>query len=225
MGVKVGPQAFQRMMTDCLRSLQPHAHIYTNDLLTRTRRKLCGKGKIRDSKAYLKDHFENVVKLFEKLEECHLEVRFEKCHVFMERIRYCGHVLHGRMRSPAPSKLDEVHNWPKPKTPKQMKGFLRVVIWYSIYIMKISNIAAPLMTSLQGKYEHVPGVDGRKGRCRVPRERNCIQWMPEMESAFVQLKEALSAKCELYIPSPYVEYRIHVDLRPWSECCPGTTKP
>ena len=67
------------------------------------------------------------------------------------------------------------------------------------------------MTSLQGKYERVPGVDGRKGRCRVARERNCIQWTPEMESAFFQLEEALSAECELYIPSPDGEYRIHVD--------------
>ena len=32
-----------------------------------------------------------------------------------------------------------------------------------------------------------------------------------MESAFVQLKEALSAECELYIPSPDGEYGIHVD--------------
>ena len=211
MGVKVGPQAFQRMVSDCLKSLQPHTHIYIHDLLTGTRPKLCGKGRILDSKAYLEDHFQNVVKLFEKLEECHLKVRFEKCHLFMERIKYCVHVLHGGMRSPAPSKVDAVRNWPKPKTPKQMKGFLGVVNWYSIYIRNFSNIAAPLMTSLQGKYERVPGVDGRKGRCRVPRERNCIQWTPEMESAFVQLKEALSAECEFYIPSPDGEYRINVD--------------
>ena len=67
------------------------------------------------------------------------------------------------------------------------------------------------MTSLQGKYERVPGVDGPKGRCGVPREHNCIQWTPEMESALVQLKEALSAECELYIASTDGEYRIHVD--------------
>ena len=129
----------------------------------------------------------------------------------MERIKYCGHVLHGGMHRPAPSKVDAVRNWPKPKTPKQMKGFLGVANWYSIYIRKFSNLAAPLMTSLQGKSQRVPGVDGRKGRCRVPRERNCIQWTPEMEFAFVQLKEALSAECELYMPSPDGEYRIHVD--------------
>ena len=134
MGVKVGSHAFQRMVSDCLKSLQPHTHIYIDDSLTGTQPKLCGKGKILDSKAYLDNHFQNVVKVFEKLQECHLNVRFEKCHRFMERIKYCGHVLHGGMRSPPPSKVDAVHNWPKPKTPKQTKGFLGVVNWYSIYI-------------------------------------------------------------------------------------------
>ena len=115
------------------------------------------------------------------------------------------------MRSPAPFKVDAVRNWPKPKTPEQMKGFLGVVNWYSIYIRYFSNIAAPLMTSLQGKYELVRGVDGRKGLFRVPRQQICIQWTPEMEFAFVQLKEALSADCDLCIPSFDGEYRIHVD--------------
>ena len=115
------------------------------------------------------------------------------------------------MRISAPSKVDAVRTWPKPKAPKQMKRFLGVVNWYSIYIRNFSNISAPLMTLLQGKYERVPGVDGCKVRCRVPWERSCIQWTPQMESAFVQLKEELSAESQVYIPSPDSEYRIHVD--------------
>ena len=93
MGVKVGPQAFERMVSDCLKSLQPHTHISNDDLLTGTRSKLCGKGKILHSKAYLEDHFQNVVKLFQKVDECHFKVRFERCHLFMERIKYCGLVF------------------------------------------------------------------------------------------------------------------------------------
>ena len=58
MGVKVGPQAFQRMVSDCLKSLQPHTRIYIDDLLTGTPPKLCGKGKILGSEACLEDHFE-----------------------------------------------------------------------------------------------------------------------------------------------------------------------
>ena len=36
MEVKVGPQAFDRMVSDCLRSLQPHTHNYMDDLLSGT---------------------------------------------------------------------------------------------------------------------------------------------------------------------------------------------
>ena len=149
--------------------------------------------------------------LLEKLEECHLKVCSEKCYLFMERIMYCGHVLHVGMGGAAPSKVDAVLNWPEPKVPKRMKGFLGVVNWYSIYIRTFCDIAASLMTSLQEKYERISRVDGRKGRCRVPSECNCIQWTPEMESAFVQLKEALSSECELYIRSPDGKCCIHVD--------------
>ena len=76
MGVKVGPHVFQRMVSDCLKSIQPYTHIYIDDLLMGTRPKLFGKGKILDSKAYLEDHFQNVVRFFQTLEECHLKVIF-----------------------------------------------------------------------------------------------------------------------------------------------------
>ena len=63
-GVKVGPQAFQRMMSNCLKSLQPHTLNYIDDLLTETLPKLFGKGKILYSNAYLEHHFQNVVQKF-----------------------------------------------------------------------------------------------------------------------------------------------------------------
>ena len=90
--------------------------------------------------------------------------------------------------------------------------------WYSIYTRKISNITVTRMMSLQGKYERVLGVNGRKGHCRVPRERNSIQCAPEMQSAFVQLKEALSAESDLYVLSANGEYRIDVDACDHAAC-------
>ena len=75
-----------------------------------------------------------MLKLLEKLEECHLEVRFEKHNVFMKRIKYCGHVLHDGVRSPAPSNVDTLRNGLRPKSPKHMKGSLGVENGYSIYI-------------------------------------------------------------------------------------------
>ena len=50
-------------------------------------------------------------------------------------------------------------------TPKQMKGFLGVCNWYSIYVPQYASLAAPLMDSLKGKYERAP----EGGKCKVPR--------------------------------------------------------
>ena len=51
--------------------------------------------------------------------------------------------------------------------------------------------------------------------CNLSRLSSCIQWTPETESAFLQLQEALSAGCELYIPSPDVNIagmRVHATM-------------
>ena len=69
-------------------------------------------------------------------------------------------------------------------TPKQMKGFLGVCNWYSIYIKHYAALAAPLMDSLHGKYSHVAGKEGSKGKCVVKREDNHITWTPLMRENF-----------------------------------------
>ena len=97
-------------------------------------------------------------------------------------------------------------------TSKQMKGFLGVCNWCSIYIPNYAALAAPLMDSLHGKYSHVtakPG--GGKGRCVVKKEDNFITWTPLMRENFARLKEAICEKTALYIPTADGEYAIHVD--------------
>ena len=108
---------------------------YIDDLLSGTRTIYKSDGRELDYEAMLKAHFDQVVRLFETLEKCHLKVRFEKCHMFMTKVKYCGHILHDGRRSPAPSKVDAIRNWMVDmiRTPNQMKGFLGLVNWY-IYI-------------------------------------------------------------------------------------------
>ena len=106
MGVKVGPQGFQRMVSDCLKLLQPHTHIYMDHLLTRTRPQLCGKGKILDSKAYLEDHFQNVVKFFDKLEECHVKVPLRNVIFLWRELSIVGMFYMGEcVVPPLPSRM------------------------------------------------------------------------------------------------------------------------
>ena len=56
--------------------------------------------------------------------------------------------------------------------------------WYSIYIQHYSDLAAPLMESLQGKYKHATKMQGRKGQCKIAKEDQFINWTPEMRTIF-----------------------------------------
>ena len=56
--------------------------------------------------------------------------------MFMQQVRYVGHVLCGGQRFPDPSKTEAIAQWRAEdiKTPKALKGFLGILNWYSIYI-------------------------------------------------------------------------------------------
>ena len=92
MGVKVGPAAFQRMVSWCLAHDQvPGARAYIDDILTGTRPTKGGKGKLLDSRAF-EEYYHQVRAFLLALAECHLQVKPEKCHMFMGRVKYCGHI-------------------------------------------------------------------------------------------------------------------------------------
>ena len=63
------------------------------------------------------------------------------------------------------------------------------------------------MDSLKGKYERAP----EGGKCKVPKDRNFIEWTETMRQSFAKIKEALCEKCALYIPNDTGEYSIHTD--------------
>ena len=81
MGVKVGPQAFQRLVSWCVGRLKPHIIAYIDDILVGTRPTCSGKGKLLDSQAKT-ENYKLVRELFEVLKECHLQVKKGKCSLF-----------------------------------------------------------------------------------------------------------------------------------------------
>ena len=213
MGVEVGPQFYQRMVTYCIRHLPSSVRAYIDDLLVGTHpsKSSRGNGKRLDSCALadeaITEHYELVRKLLRCLADHHLLVKEEKCHFFCQRVKYCGHILHQRRRSPAPEKVAAVRDCTEAiiRTPKQMKGFLGVCNWYSIYIPQYASLGTPLMDSLKGKYERAP----ERGECKVLKDSNFFEWTEIMRQSFAKINEALCERCALYIPNDTGEYAIH----------------
>ena len=133
--------------------------------------------------------------LFEVLEECHLQVKKEKCFIFYTKVTYVGHILHEGQRSPAPEKFASVREWSEDmiRTPKEMKSFLGICNWYSIYIPNYASLAPPPMDSLAGKYKYDPD----KRTSKVPAHKQNISWTDVMRDNFDKIKTSLYEACSL----------------------------
>ena len=86
MGVKGGPQAFQRLVSLCVGRLKPHIRAYIDDILVGTRPTCSCKGKLLESQAIM-DHYKLVRELFEVLYACHLQVKKENCFLFYTQVK------------------------------------------------------------------------------------------------------------------------------------------
>ena len=194
--------------------------------------KQAGKGKLLDSKAYADPdcEFPNSEKDWKECFEYHVEVcrqmfcafagagltvKPSKCHLFMRQVKYVGHILRNGKRFPDPSKTQAIAEWKWQDitSPKALTRFLGLANWYSIYIHKYDDYAAPLMEALQGKYQYEPlppklkgKLDGngkpvKKKKLRLHPKQMKIEWTDRMKVAFEALKQGIVANAELCLPN------------------------
>ena len=158
MGVKVGPQVFQRMVSHVLWNCYPRSSPYIDDVLSSSGTpppKQAGKGKLLDIQAYgdpdcelpnnQKDwkkcfeyHFDVCCQIFCAFAECGLTAKPTKCHLFMRQVTNVGHIIRNGKRFPVPPKTQAIAEWKWQDItlPKALKGFLQLANWYSMYIHK-----------------------------------------------------------------------------------------
>ena len=97
-------------------------------------------------------HYQQLQNSFACLHDYKLTIKREKCHMFMTRVKLCGHILEAGTRRAAPSKTEPIDRWSTEqiRTPTQMKAFLGLTQWYSIYMPNYAHWAAILSDSWTG---------------------------------------------------------------------------
>src|SRR5271157_3268181 len=65
--------------------------------------------------------------VFQRFHAANLRLHPGKCHWSVDRVKFLGHVFDGRGISLDESKLSIVRDFPRPRTPKQIKSFFRIV--------------------------------------------------------------------------------------------------
>ena len=149
------------------------------------------------SRETIERHFKDVCAVLVAFRRHRLFVKGAKMHLFMEVIKFCGHILSYGQRRAAPSKLEAVRKW----TPAVMtrvthlKQFLGLCQYYAIYMNGFAKIAVPLSRQLKNRSA----------------EDSKVVWTDDMVEALEMIKKLMLENVVLDIPDPYKPYVLEVD--------------
>lgn len=135
-GLKNAPSTFQRMMNFVLKQhINKICVIYMDDILVFS--------------TSIEEHFDNLNKVFNKLNEYGLKVQFDKCKFLAQQVEFLGHIITKEGIKPDPDKINAINGVSLPSTVKQIKSFLGLTGYYRKFIKNYSLIASPIIKYLR----------------------------------------------------------------------------
>lgn len=137
------------------------------------------------------DHIQHIQEVFKRLKDANLKLHPGKCQFGVSKIMYLGHVLSPKGMEVDKSKIDVIETYPRPTTQKEIRAFLGLAGYYRKFIQNFSKMADPLNRLLR------QGMD--------------FIWDDACETAFTNLKEALSSTPVLVFPDTSKPYVINCD--------------
>ena len=139
------------------------------------------------------DHIELV---FSRLIELHLKIKPKKSYFFQTSLNFLGHILSSKGVLPNPEKVDNVRDWPVPKTPKEVHSFVGLASYYPRFIPNFAKWAGPLLSLIIPASFKQKICKGEMKKSDLPE----FQWTPACQEGFDQLKKALTGAPILAYP-------------------------
>jgi hypothetical protein len=141
----------------------------------------------------IEEHAERLQQVFKRLRRANFTLNLAKCHFGEREVEYLGHTVREFGSSPSPNKTKVIEDFPRPRTVRYVRSFLGLSGYYRQYIPRYADIAQPLTLLTKKDQKFV--------------------WSKTQETAFQNLKDAISSDRVLAYPSmlPEHEFRLHTD--------------
>ncbi|KAH9324652.1 hypothetical protein KI387_004830 [Taxus chinensis] len=136
------------------------------------------------------EHLQHVNKVLEVLEKHTLYAKPSKCSFGVQEVEYLGHIVSHEGVKVDPLKIKAMVEWPRPKTLKNLRGFLRLTRSYRRFVWGYGRITTPL-TALLKKY--------------------AFHWTNVATKPFEQLKEAMCNTPVLATPNFSTTFIVECD--------------
>ena len=98
----------------------------------------------------MQNHRRHVEEALDGPKEAGLVARMSKMVFFAKDVQFCGHILEGGTRRPAPGNLVAISTYTAPQTVRELRGFLGLCNYYSQYVSDYRKKAEPLVDLLKG---------------------------------------------------------------------------
>ena len=135
-GLCNAPATFQALMNDVLRPfLRRFFLVSFDDILIY-------------SKTWA-DHLRHLRAILDELRRHQLFVKRTKCSFGASSVAYLGHVISAVGVAMDPAKVQAIHDWPAPRSPRAVRGFLGLAGYYRKFAHNFGVIAAPLTVLLK----------------------------------------------------------------------------
>ncbi|KAJ3707248.1 hypothetical protein LUZ61_010953 [Rhynchospora tenuis] len=132
-------------------------------------------------------HQQHLATVLSVLRENQLYAKRSKCQFAMKEVEYLGHIISQSGVSTDSRKIEAMQNWPSPKSVRELRGFLGLTGYYRRFIKNYGSISKPLTDQLK---------------------KNSFSWSVDAETAFVQLKKAMSSAPVLGMPDFHKSFTI-----------------
>jgi transposase InsO family protein len=160
-GLKMLVPYFQGLMETMLEEADADLIIYLDDVIVYTIPRV---GENRDT--WLRRHAEQCNSVWRVFNKYNLRVNTEKLRMGYERLRVLGHLVDGQTKRIDPVKIEQMANWPVPRTGKDVQRLLGFCNYVREHIPLYAILAAPL-EELKGmkNIEKLWASDVRYQRC------------------------------------------------------------
>ncbi|GJS19691.1 putative reverse transcriptase domain-containing protein [Tanacetum coccineum] len=118
------------------------------------------------------EHEVHLKLILELLERDKLFEKFSKCEFWLQEVHFLEHVVNSEGIHVDPSKIEAVKNGKPPKTPTEIRSFLRLAGYYRRFIINFSKIAKPL-TLLYQKDKKFDWGDEQENAFQILRDMLC----------------------------------------------------
>ncbi|WVZ68636.1 hypothetical protein U9M48_017555 [Paspalum notatum var. saurae] len=176
-GLTNAPATFQALMNDILHAyIRRFVLVFFDDILIYS--------------SSWAEHLQHVKAILQLLRSHGLFLKRSKCFFGESFVAYLGHIISAARVAKDPSKVAAVEAWPRPRTARALRGFLRLTNYYRKFITGYGGVARPLTALLKGE---------------------AFSWTPEADQAFLDLKRALVSAPLLQLPDFSARFFVDCD--------------